>query len=95
MIHLRGHTPGSIALVYDGNGSLADGRTCSPAIRCSPAAPATPRRTRTRFNSLMTDLEDRVFAVLPDATWVYPGHGGDTTLGTERPHLPEWRARGW
>jgi glyoxylase-like metal-dependent hydrolase (beta-lactamase superfamily II) len=43
----------------------------------------------------MNDLEERVFAVLPDATWVYPGHGGDTTLGAERPHVPEWRARGW
>jgi glyoxylase-like metal-dependent hydrolase (beta-lactamase superfamily II) len=28
-------------------------------------------------------------------TWVYPGHGKDTTLGDERPHLEEWRARGW
>ena len=37
----------------------------------------------------------RVFGRLPDATWVYPGHGDDTTLGAERPHLEEWRARGW
>ena len=43
----------------------------------------------------MTDLEERVFGELPDVTWVYPGHGLDTTLGTERPHLGEWRARGW
>ena len=48
-----------------------------------------------RFESLMTDLENRVFATLPDGTWVYPGHGTDTTLGAERPHVPEWRARGW
>jgi glyoxylase-like metal-dependent hydrolase (beta-lactamase superfamily II) len=39
--------------------------------------------------------EQRVFAVLPDDTWVHPGHGKDTTLGAERPHLAEWRARGW
>ena len=35
------------------------------------------------------------FGPLPDATWVYPGHGTDTTLGAERPSLPEWRERGW
>jgi hypothetical protein len=43
----------------------------------------------------MDDLEARVFGELPDATWVYPGHGDDTTLGKERPSLSEWRARGW
>ena len=48
-----------------------------------------------RFGQLMDDLEGRVFAKLPDATWVYPGHGKDTTLGAERPHIPEWRTRGW
>src|SRR4051812_50073838 len=46
------------------------------------------------FASLVDDLEERVFGVLPDETWVYPGHGDDTTLGKERPSLPEWRARG-
>jgi hypothetical protein len=43
----------------------------------------------------MDDLEERIFGTLPDATWVYPGHGDDTTLGAERPDLAEWRARGW
>ena len=47
------------------------------------------------FTSLMDDLEAKVFGRLPDETWVYPGHGNDTTLGTERPHLGEWRERGW
>ena len=47
------------------------------------------------FASLMDDVEQRLFAVLPDSTWVYPGHGKDTTLGAERPELPQWRARGW
>jgi hypothetical protein len=37
----------------------------------------------------------KVLDRLTDATWVYPGHGGDTTLGVERPHLAEWRERGW
>jgi glyoxylase-like metal-dependent hydrolase (beta-lactamase superfamily II) len=47
------------------------------------------------FGSLMDDLEERVSGTLPDETWVYPGHGDDTTLGKQRPSIPEWRARGW
>jgi glyoxylase-like metal-dependent hydrolase (beta-lactamase superfamily II) len=50
---------------------------------------------RTRFDTLIDDVQRRLFAVLPDETWVYPGHGKDTTLGAERPHLQEWRDRGW
>jgi glyoxylase-like metal-dependent hydrolase (beta-lactamase superfamily II) len=59
--------------------------------------PGGPGRTTTpeTFNSLMTGLETKVFGRLPDATWVYPGHGNDTTIGAERPHLAEWHARGW
>lgn len=48
-----------------------------------------------RFVRLMDGLESKVFGRLPDDTWVYPGHGDDTTLGAERPALPEWRERGW
>jgi glyoxylase-like metal-dependent hydrolase (beta-lactamase superfamily II) len=59
-----------------------------------PAASATPRRTRS-FASLIDDVEQRLFGTLPDETWVYPGHGKDTTRGAERPQLGEWRARGW
>jgi glyoxylase-like metal-dependent hydrolase (beta-lactamase superfamily II) len=47
------------------------------------------------FTRLVDDVEARLFGILPDDTWVYPGHGKDTTLGAERPHLGEWRARGW
>jgi len=39
-------------------------------------------------------LEDKLF-VLNDEVWGHPGHGDDTTLGAERPHLQEWRDRGW
>ena len=47
------------------------------------------------FTSLIDDVSQRVFDVLPDQTWFYPGHGNDSTLGAERPHLAEWRERGW
>ena len=48
-----------------------------------------------RFATLLRDVSDKVFDRLPDETWIYPGHGKDTTLGAERPHLEKWRARGW
>ena len=41
------------------------------------------------------DTSTLAFDRLPDETWVYPGHGDDTTLGAERPHLKEWAERGW
>jgi len=91
VIHLRGHTPGSIALCYDAAGEphLFTGDSLFPG------GPGNTQRDPQRFGQLMDDLEERVFGQLPDGTWIYPGHGKDTTLGNERPHLPEWRARGW
>jgi glyoxylase-like metal-dependent hydrolase (beta-lactamase superfamily II) len=47
------------------------------------------------FTSLVDVVEERLLGTLPDDTRVHPGHGKDTTLGAERPHLGEWRARGW
>ena len=47
------------------------------------------------FAQLIGEVETKIFARLPDETWFYPGHGGDGVLGNERPHLEEWRARGW
>jgi glyoxylase-like metal-dependent hydrolase (beta-lactamase superfamily II) len=47
------------------------------------------------FAQLIDEVETKIFGTLPDSTWFYPGHGGDSTLGAERGSLPEWRARGW
>jgi glyoxylase-like metal-dependent hydrolase (beta-lactamase superfamily II) len=91
VIHLRGHTPGSIALRFDEPGAHPHVFTGDSLFPGGPGKTAGPEQ----FASLMADLQDRVFDPLPDPTWVYPGHGKDTTLGTERPHLGEWRARGW
>ena len=91
VVTLVGHTPGSIALRYDdpqGTSHLLTGDSLFPG---GPGKTSSPGD----FTSLMDDLEAKVFGVLPDETWVYPGHGKDTTLGAERPHLGEWRARGW
>lgn len=60
-----------------------------------PGGVGNTRKDPEAFASLIHDVETKIFAALPDETWVYPGHGNDTTLGAERPHLPEWRTRGW
>jgi len=89
--HLVGHTPGSIALTYNAAGPQPHLFTGDCLFPGGPGRTTTPET----FNSLMTGLETKVFDRLPDATWIYPGHGNDSTLGAERPHLEEWRARGW
>jgi len=95
VIHLRGHTPGSVALCYDAAGDLAQTPHLFTGDSLFPGGPGNTQGDAARFNQLMDDLEQRVFMPLPDGTWVYPGHGNDTTLGNERPHLKEWRDRGW
>uniref|UniRef100_A0AAU2VB28 MBL fold metallo-hydrolase n=1 Tax=Streptomyces sp. NBC_00003 TaxID=2903608 RepID=A0AAU2VB28_9ACTN len=90
--HLVGHTPGSIALVYDdphGHPHVFTGDCLFPG------GVGNTWKDPEAFASLIRDVETKLFDALPDETWVYPGHGNDTTLGDERPHLPEWHARGW
>ena len=92
VLHLRGHTPGSVALAYadpDGHTHLFTGDSLFPGGLGNTKSPGQD------FDALIADVSDRVFDVYDDETWVYPGHGGDTTLGAERPHLDDWRARGW
>ncbi|HEY0534871.1 MAG TPA: MBL fold metallo-hydrolase [Actinoplanes sp.] len=91
VIHLVGHTPGSIALLYQEPGGIAHLWTGDSLFPGGPGRTTNP----TDFNSIMTDLEAKIFGRLPDETWLYPGHGKDSTLGKERPAIPEWRARGW
>ncbi|MEU5051826.1 MBL fold metallo-hydrolase [Streptomyces sp. NPDC021096] len=90
--HLVGHTPGSIALVYDDPHGHAHVFTGDCLF---PGGVGNTHDDPKAFVSLIDDVETKIFGTLPDETWVYPGHGNDTTLGTERPHLAEWRERGW
>jgi glyoxylase-like metal-dependent hydrolase (beta-lactamase superfamily II) len=90
--HLVGHTPGAIVLIYDdpqGHPHVFTGDCLFPGGVGNTFGDAAA------FASLLHDVRTKVFDPLPDETWVYPGHGNDTTLGAERPHLAEWRARGW
>jgi glyoxylase-like metal-dependent hydrolase (beta-lactamase superfamily II) len=92
VIHLRGHTPGSIALVYRdpaGHPHLFTGDSLFPG------GVGNTQKDPERFASLIDDVEHRIFDVLPDDTWFYPGHGDDSTIGEQRPHVHEWRERGW
>ena len=91
VIAVAGHTPGSICLSYDdpdGHGHLFTGDSLFPG---GPGRTTTPED----FDSLMRDLQTKVFDPLPDETWFYPGHGNDSTLGAERSSIPEWLARRW
>ncbi len=92
VIGLRGHTPGSIALLWRGG---ADGDHLFTGDSLFPGGVGATQGDRQRFEQLIGDVSERIFDRLGDETWVYPGHGDDTTLGAERPHLQEWRDRGW
>jgi len=91
-VHLRGHTPGSVALVYqdpEGATHIFSGDSLFPG------GVGNTQKDPERFNQLITDVNERLFDAYPDSAVVHPGHGKPTTLGAERPHLEEWRARGW
>lgn len=60
-----------------------------------PGGVGNTQKDAERFNSLINDVSSRIFDVLPDDTWFYPGHGDDSAIGEQRPHLAEWRERGW
>lgn len=88
--HLPGHTPGSLLFAVEGatRHHLISGDTLFPGGHGKTD-------TLEDHSRIMDGLEQRIFAVFADSTWVYPGHGADTTLGAERDQLGEWRARGW
>jgi glyoxylase-like metal-dependent hydrolase (beta-lactamase superfamily II) len=86
LIQNPGHTPGSTSVLL-GDAHLFSGDTLFPGGIGRTTSPE-------EFDSAYRAVTERLF-ILEDETWVYPGHGDDTTLGAERPHLNEWRERGW
>ena len=93
VIHLQGHTEGSVALALSG-AAAGDVVQLFSGDCLFPGGVGKTWRDGD-FERLLGDVTTRVFDVYPDSTVVYPGHGDDTTLGAERPHLAEWRDRGW
>lgn len=90
VLHTPGHTRGSVCylLTEAGESHLFAGDTLFPG------GPGNTFGRKGAFATIMRSLDEKLF-VLPDETHVYPGHGADTTIGAERPHLEEWRERGW
>jgi glyoxylase-like metal-dependent hydrolase (beta-lactamase superfamily II) len=84
-----GHTPGSMCFLVAGSPVLFSGDTLFPG---GPGATKFPGGD---FPSIIRSIEGRLFSPLPAETIVMPGHGTDTTIGAERPHLQEWLDRGW
>jgi len=92
VIHVVGHTPGSIVLLYQ---DPAGGAHVWTGDSLFPGGVGNTHKNKAHFTSLIDDVEHKLFDRLLDDTWFYPGHGKDSTFGAERPHLAEWRARGW
>ena len=88
-IHNPGHTPGSMSFRLEGSPVLFSGDTLFPG------GPGNTSYEGGDFPTIIRSIEDRLFSKLPPETIVMPGHGDDTTIGTERPHLQEWIDRGW
>ena len=92
VIHLQGHTEGSVALALRGADSEVTHLFTGDCL--FPGGIGKTWKDGD-FDRLLDDVSSKVFDVYPDSTVVYPGHGDDTTLGAERPHLAEWKQRGW
>ena len=87
-IHNPGHTPGSISFHVAGTPLLFSGDTLFPG------GPGATKFEGGDFATIIESIDNRLFT-FPADTIVLPGHGDDTTIGNERPHLQEWVARGW
>ncbi len=92
VIAIAGHTPGSICLSYDAG---EHGRHLWTGDSLFPGGVGATFGDSAAFTQLIDEVETKLFGTLPDETAFHPGHGNDGRLGDERPHLEEWRARGW
>lgn len=87
-VHTPGHTPGSLCFTVDDEPVVFSGDTLFPG------GPGTTRLPGGDFDAIIRSIDEKLLSLDPD-TLVFPGHGLDTTIGTERPQLSSWVARGW
>lgn len=83
-----GHTPGSMCFLLEGHPVLFSGDTLFPG------GPGNTSFEGGDFPTIIESVDRRLFTI-PAETIVLPGHGAQTTIGAERPHLQEWIDRGW
>ena len=88
-LHTPGHTPGSISFHVEGTPLLFTGDTLFPG------GPGATQYEGGDFETVIQSIDERIFSKFDGSTIVLPGHGLDTSIGTESPHLDEWVARGW
>src|SRR5437763_5531969 len=84
-----GHTPGSMCFLVEGSPVLFSGDTLFPG------GPGNTTFPGGNFEQIIRSIDDRLFAKLEPETLILPGHGDQSTIGEERPHLQEWVDRGW
>ncbi|HXC18614.1 MAG TPA: MBL fold metallo-hydrolase [Acidimicrobiales bacterium] len=88
-LHTPGHTPGSICFALEETPMLFTGDTLFPG------GPGNTNHDAKDFATIITSIDERIFGVFADDVTIWPGHGVESTVGTERPHLEEWVERGW
>jgi glyoxylase-like metal-dependent hydrolase (beta-lactamase superfamily II) len=88
-LHTPGHTPGSICFALEGTPMLFTGDTLFPG------GPGNTNHNATDFATIIASIDQRIFGAFADDVTIWPGHGVESTIGNERPHLDEWVDRGW
>jgi glyoxylase-like metal-dependent hydrolase (beta-lactamase superfamily II) len=88
-LHTPGHTPGSMCFALEETPMLFTGDTLFPG------GPGNTNHNAQDFATIITSIDERIFGVFGDDVTIWPGHGGESTIGNERPHLEEWVERGW
>jgi glyoxylase-like metal-dependent hydrolase (beta-lactamase superfamily II) len=86
VLHTPGHTPGGTCFLV--------GKHLCAGDTLFPGGPGNTWGDKRAFGQIIDSIQSKLF-VLPDETIVYPGHGRDTSIGAEKPHLQEWVDRGW
>jgi glyoxylase-like metal-dependent hydrolase (beta-lactamase superfamily II) len=87
VLHTPGHSPGAVCLHAADLGVVFSGDTLFQG------GPGATGRSYSDFPTIIDSIRTSLLT-LPPATQVHTGHGADTTIGAEAPHLAEWVARG-
>ena len=93
MRHTPGHSPGGICLVDEAGALGGGGPVVFGGDTLFHGGPGATGRSHSDFPTIIESIRTRLLT-LPADTVVHTGHGDDTSIGAEAPHLDEWIARG-